>query len=305
MGLNLSEPADARKREFEKIFAFAPHRAGCYPFPMKTTARPARSARPASGPAAFTLAAFLLLLAGRCAAGPSAPYETFIRSTNVFAHGSLTVHRLCVGPLLANCYIAADADRNAIVIDPGACPQSLLDYLTNHAFRVKAYVLTHSHLDHISALDELVAALPADVALHPEENDWAFCEKNEWLPAYPRTAEVAIARPLRHGQAFADGGLAYSVIHTPGHSPGSVCLWFPREKIVFSGDTLFAGTVGRTDLHRSNRTALIRSLGVFFMMPPETVIYAGHGNRTTVATELTQNPFLRPLPDPPEKKRKD
>jgi glyoxylase-like metal-dependent hydrolase (beta-lactamase superfamily II) len=249
-----------------------------------------------------------LFFACRCAAAdpaPPPPYEDFIRSTNVFTHGSLTVHQLCVGPLLANCYIVADPLRNAIVIDPGACPLSLLGYITNRALRVNAYVLTHSHLDHISALDELAAKLPADVALHPEENDWAFCEKNEWLPAYPRTAAVAVTRPLRHGQAFADGGLAYSVVHTPGHSPGSVCLWFPRERVVFTGDTLFAGTVGRTDLHRSNPTALLRSLGVFFMMPPDAVIYAGHGDRTTVAAELEQNPFLRPLPDPPPRRSAD
>jgi glyoxylase-like metal-dependent hydrolase (beta-lactamase superfamily II) len=249
----------------------------------------------------FPLAAGLLAL--RCAAGPSAAYEEFVRQTNVFTHGALTVHQLNVGPLSANCYIVADPGKGAIVIDPGACPDSLLGYATNHALRVKAYVLTHSHLDHISGLDELVAALPAEVAMHPEENDWAFCAKNEWLPAYPRTREVAITRPLRHQQTFADGGLAYTVIHTPGHSPGSVCLWFPREKVVFTGDTLFAGSVGRTDLHRSNFTALIRSLGVFLLMPPETAIYAGHGRPTTVAAELAHNPFLQTLPDPPKDRK--
>ena len=240
------------------------------------------------------------LLSQTCVGGSSAPYEDFIRQTNVFTHGTLTVHQLNVGPLSANCYIVADPHKEAIVIDPGACPQSLFGYITNHALRVKAYVLTHSHLDHISALDELSGALPAEVAMHPEENDWAFCEQNQWLPAYPRTREVAITRPLRHQQTFADGGLEYTIIHTPGHSPGSVCLWFPRERVVFSGDTLFSGTVGRTDLHRSNQLALIRSLGVFLLMPPETVIYAGHGSPTTVADERASNPFLKPFPDPPK-----
>ncbi|HNX33697.1 MAG TPA: MBL fold metallo-hydrolase [Kiritimatiellia bacterium] len=252
--------------------------------------------------AAFVTSGFLPALAAAglfplCAAAePSAPYEDFIRETNVCSRGGLTIHRLNVGPLAANCYLVADRQKRAIVIDPGACPDTLRRYIADQSLSVAAYVLTHSHLDHISALDELAAAIPAEIALHPEENDWAFCAKNEWLPAYPRTREVAIARPLRHQQRFTDGGLAYTVIHTPGHSPGSVCIWFPTEKIVFSGDTLFAGTVGRTDLHRSNQTSLIRSLGVFLLMPANTEVFAGHGAPTTVAAELEGNPFLQDTP---------
>ncbi len=223
--------------------------------------------------------------------------------TNVFSHGTLTIHRLTVGKLAANCYLVADARKNAIIIDPGASPECIRQYLADQGLRVLAYVLTHSHLDHISALDELVEAVPADVAMHPEENDWAFCEKNAWLPWYPRTREIAIMRPLRHQQTFADGGLRYTVLHTPGHSPGSVCLWFPQEKIVFTGDTLFAGTVGRTDLHRSSTASLMRSLGVFLMMPPETAIYAGHGAPTTIAAELKSNPYMQDIPNPPKDKQ--
>lgn len=243
-----------------------------------------------------------LLLALRCAAEDDLPPADCIIATNVYANGGLTIHRLTVGTLSANCYLVADAQKNALVIDPGACPDSLGRYITDKGVHIKAYVLTHSHLDHISALDELAEAIPSEVAMHPEENDWAFCEKNAWLPAYPRTRDVAITRPLRHQQTFTDGGLAYSVIHTPGHSPGSVCLWFPKEKLVFTGDTLFAGTVGRTDLHRSSFTSLVRSLGVFLLMPPDTAIYAGHGEPTTVAAELKSNPYMRDIPNPPKAK---
>jgi len=243
-----------------------------------------------------------LLLALRCAAEEELQPADCIKGTNVYASGGLTIHRLTVGTLSANCFVVADAQKNALVIDPGACPDSLRRYLTDQGVRINAYVLTHSHLDHISALDELTDALPSEVAMHPEENDWAFCEKNAWLPAYPRTREVAITRPLRHQQTFADGGLAYTVIHTPGHSPGGVCLWFPKEKLVFTGDTLFAGTVGRTDLHRSSFTSLVRSLGVFLLMPPDTAVYAGHGEPTTVAAELKSNPYMRDIPNPPKAK---
>ena len=243
------------------------------------------------------LAAASSLLAQDAPVGGAEAVE-IVTATNVYTHGALTVHVLTVGRLAANCYLAADAQRNAIVIDPGAAPQHLQRYILDHRLRVAAYVLTHSHLDHISGLDELTAAIPAPVAMHPEENDWAFCEKNEWLPWYPRTREVKVARPLSHQQTFSDGGLHYTVLHTPGHSPGSVCLWFPAEGLVFTGDTLFAGTVGRTDLHRSSASALMRSLGVFLAMPLATVVYAGHGEPTTVAAELAGNPFLRDQPEP-------
>jgi len=226
-----------------------------------------------------------------------------VSGTNVYAQGSLTIHRLKVGKLAANCFLVADAQKNVIVVDPGASPEHIRRYLADQRLHVLAYVLTHSHLDHISALDELVEAVPAEVAMHPEENDWAFCEKNAWLPWYPRTRDVAVTRPLHDQQSFTDGGLCYTVIHTPGHSPGSVCLLFPKEKLVFTGDTLFAGTVGRTDLHRSSTAALMRSLGVFLLMPPATTIYAGHGEPTTVAAELTSNPFMQDHPRPPNEKK--
>ena len=128
------------------------------------------------------------------------PPAEIVLGTNVYTHGALTIHRITVGKLAANCYLIADAQKNVIVIDPGASPECIRHYLADQRLHVLAYVMTHSHLDHISALDELVEAIPAEVAMHPEENDWAFCEKNEWLPWYPRTREVAITRPLRHRQ---------------------------------------------------------------------------------------------------------
>jgi hydroxyacylglutathione hydrolase len=215
-------------------------------------------------------------------------------------HDGITVHCVELGHLCVNCYFVADAARNCVVIDPGAEPGTILDFIRRHRFTIKAWLLTHSHLDHISALDECCAAIPAPVAMHPEENDWAFCEKNQWEPHYPLTKEVTIERPLAHWQQFTDGALQYTVLHTPGHSAGSVCFWFPKEKIVFSGDTLFAGTVGRTDLHKSSFRSLLRSLGAFLAMPPETVVYAGHGKHTTVRAEIETNPFFKHTPDKQE-----
>lgn len=210
-------------------------------------------------------------------------------------HGDLMVDTLRLGELGVNCYVLSESDRNCIVIDPGAQADVILSFIKSRSFKVKAYVLTHSHLDHISALDECFKALPAPVALHPEENDWAFCDKNQWLPHYPKTEAVPIERPLKHGQKFSDNALNYTVLHTPGHSPGSVCLWFPEQKIIFTGDTLFAGTVGRTDLHRSSQIDLLKSLQAFLPLPPETVVYPGHGPATTLRTEIATNPFFRDI----------
>ena len=212
-------------------------------------------------------------------------------------HGELTVNTFCLGRLKVNCFIVSDRNLNCIVIDPGARAEVILDFIRNNRLKLLAYVLTHSHLDHISALDECYKAMPAPVAMHPDENDWAFCEKNQWEPYYPLTKPVKIERPLKHWQSFKDGNLNYTIIHTPGHSAGSVCIWFPQQKIIFSGDTLFAGNIGRTDLHKSSFRSLLRSLGAFLALPPETKIYPGHGQTTTVKTELATNPYFTHVPD--------
>jgi len=207
-------------------------------------------------------------------------------------HGTLTIFIMELGELAVNCYFVTDESRNCIVIDPGAESAIIMAFIKKHKFNINAWLLTHSHLDHISGLDECYALMPAPVAMHSEENDWAFCEKNQWEPHYPRTNEVPIARVLKHWQRSTDGAMRYTILHTPGHSPGSVCFWFPAEKIIFSGDTLFAGSVGRTDLHRSSAKMLLRSLGTFMALPPETVVYPGHGAATTVQREVKNNPFF-------------
>ena len=241
-------------------------------------------------PAAFASAAALKK--------KTAKPETKIKT---FQHQGMKIYSLLLGHLSVNCYIVADLQNNCIVIDPGAEAEVILSFIKKHKFTVKAWLLSHSHLDHISALDECYTAIPAPVAMHPEENDWAFCDKNQWDPYYPLTKEVPIERELKHWQKFTDGSLEYTVLHSPGHSAGSVCFWFPKQKVIFSGDTLFAGTVGRTDLHKSSFKSLIRSLGIFLALPPETVIYPGHGEITTVKKEIETNPFFKHTPD----KKKD
>ena len=241
--------------------------------------------------------AAIALYAAVTAAAPNAAKKKPAPEIKTFKHPGLTIHSLLLGHLSVNCYFVVDPRNNCIVIDPGAEAEIILDFIKRKNITVKAWLLTHSHLDHISALDECYKAIPKPVAMHPEENDWAFCEENLWEPYYPRTEEVPIKRVLKHWQKFKDGDLEYTVLHTPGHSAGSVCFWFPKQRIIFSGDTLFAGTVGRTDLHKSSFRSLLRSLGVFLALPPETIVYPGHGEITTVKKEITTNPFFKHVPD--------
>lgn len=204
------------------------------------------------------------------------------------------VEMMPVGPFEANCYLAWGETRQALVIDPGADAERVLRLLDRHNLTVAAYLLTHGHMDHIGALAPLAALRPAPIGLHPDDARWAFEPANQMPPYYPvpeRPSETA--RPLADGQEWTDGGLTYRILATPGHSPGSVCYYFPSEHALFTGDTLFQGTVGRTDLPGGATAVLSRSLERLAKLPPETRIYAGHGAASTLAEELRSNPFLQ------------
>ena len=159
---------------------------------------------------------------------------------------------------------------------------------------VACYLLTHGHTDHISALAEVSAKHPAPFAIHALDLKWAFDHLNQSPPYYsvPRRPTGAL-RTLEDGQTWTDGGLSYTVIGTPGHSPGSVCFYFPADRVLFSGDTLFQGTVGRTDLPGGDGRVLTQSLRKLAQLPPTTRIVPGHGPETRLAEEFRINPFLK------------
>lgn len=199
------------------------------------------------------------------------------------------------GPFEANCYVLWGAARQALVIDPGADPESVLAVLDADRLTVAVYLLTHGHVDHIGALAALDARHPAVFGLHPADLQWAFQPLNELPPFYPVPRRPSGPhRALAHGQSWTDGGLAYSVIATPGHSPGSVCFYFADEGLLVSGDTLFQGTVGRTDLPGGDSRTLAESLRRLARLPPATRVAPGHGPSTTLAREFRANPFLNP-----------
>lgn len=207
----------------------------------------------------------------------------------------LHIDTLVVSLFQSNCFIVRRPESaEAIVIDPGDNAADIRACLDEQGLTVKAYLLTHGHVDHVFALAEMVAVRPAPVALHPDDARWAFTERAA-IPPYYGTPQAppTIDRQLADGQIWTDLGLTYHIFHLPGHSPGGVAFYFESEKTLFSGDTLFRGSVGRSDLPGSNPSALATSLKKLLTLPDDTIVHCGHGPATTIGRERRQNPFLK------------
>jgi len=181
----------------------------------------------------------------------------------------------------------------AWVVDPGAEPETILDFLKKNGLAVGLYFLTHGHIDHISALDPLLAAHPAPVHLHEGDASWAFSGLNRFPPYVNVPARPASLVPTpTPAPRLAAGGLTAEIVQTPGHSPGCQCLQFADAKLLLSGDTLFAGSVGRTDLPGGDGRTLRRSLRLLTVLPDDTLVIPGHGPTTTIGAEKRDNPYL-------------
>jgi hydroxyacylglutathione hydrolase len=207
----------------------------------------------------------------------------------------MTIETVQVGAFQVNCYIVWKSTPQALVIDPGADAALILGALDTRDLRPAAYLLTHGHMDHVSALRELLAVHPAPVSCHPSDLAWAFSEQNAYPPYYPApTLPPGVEKRIfKDGQAWTDAGLSYRIIETPGHTAGSVCLYFEEDGMLFSGDTLFAGSVGRTDLSGGDARALTRSLALLAKLPDATRVLAGHGDPTDIGHEKRTNYFMR------------
>lgn len=205
----------------------------------------------------------------------------------------MKVHTLAVGSFAVNCYLVADDDGRALVIDPGDDVARIADLIRKQNLRVMAYLITHGHMDHISALAELAEVFPAPIGIHPRDAQWAFGPSNAMPPYYdspdkPKTK----SRDLAGDQVWEQIGTPCRVLTTPGHSPGGVCFYFQSESVLFTGDTLFAGSVGRTDLPGGDEIVLAQSLKRLATLPGDTLIFPGHGPQSTIAREKKTNPFL-------------
>ncbi len=199
-----------------------------------------------------------------------------------------------VGPIMANCYIlGCEETRKAIVIDPGDEPDRILMALARSKLTV-AYILnTHGHFDHVGGNRRMKEVTGAILAIH-EEDEPMLSQLSASAASFGLSAENSpmADQYLREGDTINAGNISLKVIHTPGHSRGGVCLYSPGY--LFSGDTLFAGSIGRTDLPGGDYDTLIASIKTRLLpLPKETIIYPGHGPESSIEMESRINPFLR------------
>ena len=206
----------------------------------------------------------------------------------------MDVEVIALGPFETNAVILWTKERQAIVADPGSEVNVLCEFLDRNQLRPVAYLLTHGHVDHVSALAELNVRFPAPMYMHPDDAAWAFSPTNQLPPYYapPKVPAKALV-PVIHNQEIEFPDVKVHVIHTPGHSPGGVCYYLEKERILLSGDTLFCGSVGRSDLQGGNPNILSRSLKKLAELPELTRVIPGHGPETTIAREKRTNYFLR------------
>ena len=201
-----------------------------------------------------------------------------------------------VGPLQCNCSVIGDeASREAMVIDPGDDIEDVLALVRKHNLTVKQIVITHAHIDHVGGAMKLRQATGAPILLN--QNDYALLKMLDVQAAWLGMAtpgKVEIDRSVATGDSVAVGSLNAGVLHTPGHTEGSICLYFEPEKKLIAGDTLFAGSIGRTDLPGGSYKKIINSLHEQVLaLPDDTVVVPGHGPMTTVGEERQSNPFLQ------------
>ncbi len=202
---------------------------------------------------------------------------------------------LPVGPLQCNCSVIGDeSTREAMVIDPGDEIEDVLALIRKHNLQVKQIVITHAHIDHVGGAMKLRAATGAPILLN--QSDYALLKMIDmqavWVGMAP-PGKVEIDHSVGQADRVRAGSLDADVIHTPGHTEGSICLYFPAEKKLIAGDTLFAGSIGRTDLPGGSFQKIINSLHEKVLaLPDDTIVVPGHGPLTTIGEERESNPFL-------------
>ena len=212
----------------------------------------------------------------------------------------LTIQQFVCNMLQENCYVVNDDTLEAVVIDCGAFyddeRQAIIDYLETHHLKPVHLLCTHGHFDHCFGNDTIFH----NYGLKPEvaaEDEWLMDLKwqmRQMTGSDYRHPVPPIGQLLKGGDTIAFGNHQLVVLPTPGHTPGGVTFYCAEEKVAFTGDTLFYGSVGRTDFDRSSWSQLQKSLsGVIAKLPADTTLYCGHGPQTTVGDELRHNPYLR------------
>lgn len=206
--------------------------------------------------------------------------------------------RLPLGVMQTNCYCVYEENK-CLIFDPGDDGATLIQWLENKKLLPKAILLTHAHFDHIGAVDEVRDYFHVPVYIHTLEKEWLENPKYNgsilFFPNRPITARRADILLKDEGKIEVDS-FSFQVFETPGHSPGSVSYYFPKDNFIISGDVLFYGSIGRTDLPGGDYDVLMSSIkNKLFPLPEETIVLPGHGVETKLSTEKIWNPFLKNL----------
>lgn len=204
----------------------------------------------------------------------------------------MIIEKVVVGPFATNCYIVGnESTKEGIIIDPGDEAKKILERVDELGLDIKLILLTHGHIDHVGALKEVKEAINAEVAIHVDDANFKRYRSSGLVLGLFYPHPPAPDRLLKDGDTLDIAGMRFEVIHTPGHTAGGICLL--RDGVVFSGDTLFNYGIGRSDLLGGNHSQLLESIrSKLLVLDDDTVVYPGHGDDTTIATERKGNPFL-------------
>jgi len=210
----------------------------------------------------------------------------------------MKINRLILGAYETNCYVLrnCEAAKDCLIVDAGLGEGKLIKFLQEHKLNPVALVLTHGHIDHIAGADALRAEFPEIKVYIHKLDAGMLAEPHTNLSAM--TGESFSIEPvefsLEENDVVERAGVKLSVLHTPGHTPGGICLYSKDEEIVFTDDALFADSIGRTDFPNGSMSQLLKSIKEkLFTLPDKTKVYPGHGPITTIAHEKAHNPFLQ------------
>ncbi|SHI68130.1 Glyoxylase, beta-lactamase superfamily II [Dethiosulfatibacter aminovorans DSM 17477] len=206
----------------------------------------------------------------------------------------MILENIVVGSYMVNCYLTGDSDtKEIIIIDPGFNPEQIIDAIEGKGFTPVGIVLTHGHGDHIGAVEELIAKYEVPLYIHKFDDELIKGGASSFTKMmFGRDIILKADKFLSEGDIVTAGKMEYKVLHTPGHTPGGICL--VCEDAIFSGDTLFRGSIGRTDFPGGSYDQIINSIKTKLLdYPDETKVYPGHNSSSTIGYEKKNNPFLR------------
>jgi len=207
----------------------------------------------------------------------------------------MIIEKVVVGPLEENSYIVADeVSKEAVVIDPGDEPDRIMELIDSNGFNVLAVICTHGHFDHVGAIGDIKKATGARVMIHKDDTEtYGMAKEQAVLWGFNVDDLPEPDGFLNDGDEIKAGGMVFRVMHSPGHSPGGICLY--GEGVLFSGDTMFQGSIGRTDFPGGSIDKLKESFKRLIELPDDTRVFSGHGPETTIGREKRENFFMSEL----------